>query len=146
MKPAVLFVLALLIIGGIGIQSYFLIQQLIESNRWGMHTHKVIESLERVVSVFKDAETGQQGFILTGDDLYLEPYNAAIINIHKPIKSTASLTKDNPQQQARLLQLEKLSSKKIDELKKSIKFRKDVGRNKAVVFIRANLDKQIMDD
>lgn len=146
MKPAILFVLALLIIAGIGVRSYSLILQLIESNRWGAHTHQEIESLERVISAFKDAETGQRGFILTGDDRYLEPYNSAIIDIPKVINSASSLTKDNPQQQASLLQLEKLSSQEFEELEKSIKFRKDVGMKKAVGFIRANLGKQIMDE
>ena len=52
-------------------------QHLIEANRWVVHTHEVIEGLEDVLSVLKDAETGQRGFVLTGQQRYLEPYNAA---------------------------------------------------------------------
>jgi CHASE3 domain sensor protein len=48
------------------------------ASRWVEHTHKVLLELETTLSVVKDAETGQRGYLLTGDKRYLEPYQAAI--------------------------------------------------------------------
>ena len=71
------FAVGLVIIVAIGVSAYVSTQRLLEANRWVTHTHEVIEGLENVLSVLKDAETGQRGFVLTGEDRYLEPYDAA---------------------------------------------------------------------
>ncbi len=60
------FAVGLVIIVAIGVSAYVSTQRLIEANRWVTHTHQVIEGLEHVLSVLKDAETGQRGFVLTG--------------------------------------------------------------------------------
>ena len=145
-KPAVVFVLALLIIGIVGIQSYLGIQRLIEANRWVIHTHEVMEKLEHVLSLLKDAETGQRGFILTGEDRYLKPYNSATGEIRKNIEAVTSLTRDNPEQQKSLRQLEKLSRDKLDELGETIKLRREEGSEAALVVIRRDRGKRIMDE
>jgi PAS domain S-box-containing protein len=145
-RITIAFVLGLLIIGAVGIQSYLGIQQLTERNRWVMQTHEVLENLERVLSVLKDAETGQRGFVLTGEDRYLEPYNAAAGEIVKDIDSVTSLTKDNPEQQKSLQQLQKLSRDKLDELQETIKLRREAGLEAALPVIRSDRGKRIMDE
>ena len=77
------FAVGLVIIVAIGVSAYVSTQRLIEENRRVTHTHEVIEGLEHVLSVLKDAETGQRGFILTGEERYLEPYNAATGEIQR---------------------------------------------------------------
>ena len=41
------------------------------------HTNEVLDALDDVLSTMKDAETGERGFLLTGDERYLEPYHEA---------------------------------------------------------------------
>ena len=48
-KITIFFVLVLLIIGAVGIQSYLGIQRLTEANHWVIHTHEVLEKLEHVL-------------------------------------------------------------------------------------------------
>ena len=36
-------------------------------------TLEMLEQLESIISLMKDAETGQRGYLLTGEDPYLEP-------------------------------------------------------------------------
>jgi PAS domain S-box-containing protein len=146
LKITVVFVVVLLIVGIIGIQSYLEIQRLIESNSWVIHTHEVNEKLERVLSLLTDAETGQRGFILTGEDGYLEPYNAAKTDIQKDIETVAALTRDNPAQLKDLQQLVKLSRDKLDELQETIKLRREAGMEAAVRVIRTDRGKQVMDE
>lgn len=49
----------------------------VESNKWIIHTHEVINNLDELLSTLKDAETGQRGYLITGLPDYLEPYNDA---------------------------------------------------------------------
>ena len=41
-----------------------------------------MESVQMMLSTIKDAETGQRGYLLTGEDSFLEPYNAALARIN----------------------------------------------------------------
>lgn len=58
--------------------------------------------MEITLSVIKDAETGQRGYLLTGDKSYLEPYNQATAEIDRYIKQLQELTRDNANQQGRI--------------------------------------------
>jgi PAS domain S-box-containing protein len=146
LKITVIFVVVLLIIGIVGIQSYLEIQRLIESNSWVIHTHEVNEKLEHVLSLLKDAETGQRGFVLTGEDSYLEPYNAANTDTQKDIEAVTALTLDNPEQQKDLQRLQKLSRDKLDELQETIKLRREAGMEAAIRVIRTDSGKRVMDE
>jgi PAS domain S-box-containing protein len=145
-KFAVAFVLGLLIVGAVGIQSYLGIQRLTDTNRGVIHTHEVLEKLEQVLSALKDAETGQRGFVLTGEERYLDPYTRAAGEIQKDIDSVESLTKDNPEQQKSLQQLQKLSRDKLDELQGTVMLRRETGMEAALPVIRSDRGKRIMDD
>ena len=145
-KLTVAFVLGLLIIGAVGIQSYRAIQRLTETNRRVVHTHEVLEKLDNVQLMLTNAETGARGFVLTGEEPFLAPHNAAAAEISKDIASVKSLTQDNPEQQGDVEQLEKLSSEKLDVLQGSIERRREEGLEAALPIIRSDRGEQIMDD
>ena len=121
-------------------------QRLIEANRWVAHTHEVIENLEHVMSALKDAETGQRGFVLTGEERYLEPYHAAGGQIHHDIETLVALTRDNAAQQQSLRQVQKLSDAKLAELQETIQLRKRSGLAATLPVILTDRGKTIMDD
>ena len=62
---------------------------------------EVQNSLNHLTSHVLDAETGQRGFLLTGEERYLEPYNRAIRDIPADLASLKSLL--GPQSQPRML-------------------------------------------
>jgi PAS domain S-box-containing protein len=148
-KPAVkitiVFAAVLLITSAVGIQSYRQVKRLNDANIWVVHTHEVSEKLEHVLSVLKDAETGQRGFLLTGEERYLEPYNPAMSEIQNDIDMVAGLTRDNPGQQKSILQLRRLAGDKLDELRETIKLRRDGGTDEALRVVRSDRGKKIMD-
>jgi len=78
------------------------------------HTQRVQLELSTVESLLKDAETGQRGYLYTGEARYLEPYNAATIQVDSHIASLAELLADNPKQLSRLMTLRTLSKVKLD--------------------------------
>ena len=66
--------LTLAIIAGFG---YVGTARLIDNNHWVEHSHEVRLSLAEILLVMVDAETGQRGFVVTGDEAFLEPYRSA---------------------------------------------------------------------
>ena len=89
--------LALLILNAA--TSYRNTLKLLENERWVSHTHQVLTELEATLSTLKDAETGQRGYLLTGEERYLEPYHSAIARINQQVVELQQLTADNNRQQ-----------------------------------------------
>jgi PAS domain S-box-containing protein len=88
--------------------------------QWALHSRQVQVALEDAESTLKDAETGQRGFLLTGDASYLAPYNRATSQIGPRIDELERLTADNPAQQATIRELRSLTREKMDELAQTI--------------------------
>jgi len=92
----------------------------IENQSRVTHTRQVLFELERTESLLKDAETGQRGFLYTGETKYLEPYNLATVQIAPHLNNLAQLTADSPRQQTHLTALRSLIQAKLTELAQTI--------------------------
>ena len=57
--------------------SFFSITNLIENSQMVRNSNRIIKDLDNVFSLVKDAETGQRGYLLTGDQVFLDPYTKA---------------------------------------------------------------------
>jgi histidine ammonia-lyase len=66
------------------------------------HTYEVFAEAAQTLSTMIDAETGQRGYLITGRDSYLEPYNSATKHIRARLLRLQQLTVDNPNQQRRI--------------------------------------------
>jgi len=97
--------------------SYQRLQYFISYTALVDHTHNVRLQLEQTLSYLKDAETGQRGFIITGDSVYLEPYLIATDKIALSLKMLDSLTKSDAGQQANIKKLKFLNAKRLEILK-----------------------------
>jgi PAS domain S-box-containing protein len=96
------------------------LQVVIGSQELVAHTREVLFGLERVESLLKDAETGQRGFLYTGEQRYLFPYKTALSQIEPQIDAVAQLTADNPRQQALIPLLHNVAQAKIGEMARTI--------------------------
>ncbi len=111
-----------------------------------IHTHNVQQTLQSVISSLKDAETGQRGYLITGKESYLEPYNTAINSIDDSIARLIYLTKDNQSQQIEIPKLKRYISSKITELSATIAVRREQGFDNAKQIVLTNLGKWEMDE
>lgn len=84
----------------VGLVSYLTLGSMLRSNEAVRHSTQVIQKLEKAISMMKDAETGQRGYLLTGKDVFLEPYNGAPKAALKLIDEAEVLTRDDARQQA----------------------------------------------
>ncbi len=89
------FVLALCVLLINALISQANTNHLIEAKDWVSHTWQVKNTLQTILLTLSDAETGQRGFLLTGDEKYLLPYNTASTDLTNEIDHIASLTSDN---------------------------------------------------
>ena len=139
------FVLAAGILGFAGWESYRNAARYAEAAEWREHTYQVLRTLDDTVARLVDAETGQRGYLLTGDEAYIEPYRAAIKNIDQTISHLKNLTSDNPDQQKHIHILEPLVEAKLAEFQRTINVRKNEGSAAANIVVLQGSGKQTMD-
>ena len=139
------FVIATAILVFVGWLSYRNTARFAEASEWQKHTYEVLTNLDRTVARLVDAETGQRGYLLTGEEAYLEPYRTAIKDLDQTIGDLKSLTSDNPNQQKRIQILEPLVEKKLTELQRTIDLRKNEGLAAANSVVLQGSGKQAMD-
>jgi CheY-like chemotaxis protein/CHASE3 domain sensor protein len=116
------FSLLLLIVSSVA--SYISITNLLDSVKLVEHTNKVIHSVENTISILKDAETGQRGFLLTGDERFLGPYTGAYDRAQVELKEVKSLTSDNPVQQKYVDSLDDNIDQRLKQLAVLIEYKK----------------------
>jgi CheY-like chemotaxis protein/signal transduction histidine kinase/CHASE3 domain sensor protein len=109
------------------------------------HTIEVREQLQALVSVLKDAETGQRGFLLTNTESYLLPYTNAKAALPGQVTRLRRLISDNPEQVQRLDAAAAMAKDKMDELAESIELRRTQGAEAALAVVRTNRGKVAMD-
>lgn len=140
------FGLALVILLVIGVVSYRNTSELADSSQWVAHTHKVLEDVNGVMSALKDAETGQRGFIITGQEPYLKPYSTSEAGINKQLAELRQLTGDNPRQQSRMERLQPLVDQRYQLFRQTIELRRAGGFPAAQKKVLTGEGKAVMDE
>ncbi|HAX76834.1 MAG TPA: hypothetical protein DCY88_13575 [Cyanobacteria bacterium UBA11372] len=135
------FGLASVILILIGVVSSRSIVALVQTSKSATRSHQVMEKLEHILSEITNAETGQQGYVITGEESYLESYNVAIARINQDIKELRQLTANNPQARRQIDILEPLVAKRLTLIDTTINLRKYRGFESTLKFIRKEQDK-----
>ncbi|MBX3198507.1 MAG: CHASE3 domain-containing protein [Labilithrix sp.] len=130
----------------VAVIAYRSIDGLLDNNARVTHTHSVLEKIASTLSLVKDAETGQRGFIITGDPAFAEPYEAATRAIRAELAELRRLTADNPRQLRRLEELEVALRGKLDQLKQAMEERQRSGIDAGLKSVQSGVGKQYMDE
>jgi methyl-accepting chemotaxis protein len=145
-KIAAGFALSFVLLLAIGAVAYTSINKLTSTSQWVTHTHEVLEHIAGVLSLLKDAETGQRGYVVTGDEAFLGPYHTGSRDVLNVLKELRKLTMDNPNQQKRIDSIEPLIDAKLAELKQTIDLREKGSVDETVKIVRGGEGKRVMDD
>jgi methyl-accepting chemotaxis protein len=140
------FVLSCILLAIIGSIAYREIASLVNTSHKVSHTYQVLESSGNLLSRLKDAETGQRGYVITGNETFLEPYKEEIDNIPRVVRELRGLTADSPNQQKRLDAAEPIIAAKFAELKQTIDMRRTLGFASTQKVINAGAGKRYMDE
>jgi len=131
-------ILLILLVGTTMVLRRQLLNQ-IANQDWVTHTRLVLSELKITELLLKDAETGQRGFLYTGDPKYLEPYDLAIAQIEPHIDKLAQLTVDNPRQQSKIPVLRGLLQIKLGELGQTISLYSSDRRDEAETLVLSDV-------
>ncbi|RCS53909.1 PAS domain S-box protein [Bremerella cremea] len=104
--------------------------------------YAIREATRDVVKSANEMETGQRGFLLTGDETFLEPYHAAEDRADAEIEHLRYLVEDLPEQRTRVEKLHTLLADLETELKGAI----ELNRKNASLEKSHQHEKEIMDD
>jgi methyl-accepting chemotaxis protein len=139
------FGLAALVLLLIAAVSYRNANLLIANEQWVGHTHHVRADISDLLSQIKDAETGQRGYLLTGEESYLDPYKSALAGFKTSLAELKTLTSDNPSEQSRFARVTPLIESKFAELDNTISVRRNQGFDAALKIVVTNAGKMFMD-
>ncbi|CAG8866297.1 response regulator [Pseudomonas fluorescens] len=121
-----------------------LISYLLSTIQWVEHTDRVINNANEAVKLTVDLETGMRGFLLSGDEHFLDPYETAKPRIAVALNTMLELTADNPVQTDRLLRLQALQQEWSDYAQSMIDLQRSSGDYRAVV--KAGRGKRLTDE
>jgi signal transduction histidine kinase len=107
-----------------GVLSYYNTRRLANHDQAVAHTHAVITTLGEVLSTLKDAETGQRGFVITGEPRYLAPYESALKAIDRQFAALHELTANDPDEKVRIDSMNEKAARKLAELKHTVELRR----------------------
>ena len=94
---------------------YFSIGELIETSKWVKHTQKVIADGKELEKLMIDMETGERGFLITGKDNFLEPFNQAQKVWQEKNEELQLLVADNDKQVTRLKLIDELEEQWLQQ-------------------------------
>ncbi len=135
---AISFILVLLSSGA----AFIAIKRLVANQNQVEHTLKTLRGLEDVVSTLKDSETGQRGYLITGDERFLQPYYRSQQALPVQLNEVKTLILENPAQQKNWNDLNSVISKRSALLKSVINQKK---ANKEISLNQMLSGKKMMD-
>lgn len=101
--------------------------------QWVIHTFKVIQKANSIIAAAVDMETGMRGFLLAGNDQFLDPYNSGVQRFDKLTEELKTIVFDNPAQ-VRILGKAQIIIGDWKSLvaEKQIKLRRKIGHSKTM--------------
>ena len=116
-----------------------------DNDRELARTYEVKSALDALLAAVTDAETGQRGFLITGDAAYLAPYERGTAHIQDALARIAALIADNPARDGRLPALRTAVDEKVHDLAESVAVRRTGGFEAALRIVRTNVGQATMD-
>jgi CheY-like chemotaxis protein/signal transduction histidine kinase len=144
-KTLIGFLLAVVAVVIITLLSYQSLQATANTTRNLTQSVEVLRRLQALLSTLKDAETGQRGFLLTGEESYLTPYTDAKDALPEEFRAVRALLVNRPEQAQRLEALESLANLKMTELESTVAARRAGHPDAALAVVRTDRGKLYMD-
>ena len=139
------WVVAILSLGANAAVSNYNVRVLINNNQIVAESMAIKQNLDDLLTDLLNMETGHRGFMITGREAYLEPFNKGATNLPVRLTDLNRLFGDNP---AKLMELQEVSSQmaaKEAEMNNSLKIHRTIGRDAAHDQVKTDLGKKLMD-
>src|SRR4029078_10069387 len=126
--------------------SYRSLADILRNDERVIVSQALLAELNATLSTLKDAETGQRGFLITGEESYLTPYNRAVSESAQHVQRLKVLTADDPDQRRSLPLIERSINTKLGDLRETIDLRRGVSFSAAQAIVLTNEGKNTMEE
>ena len=109
------------------------------------HTWQMINATDRIIASMKDAESGHQEYLLSGDPAYLAPYAQATHDLSQEFQQLSTLASGNPGEQAQISNMRALIEQRLQALQTGINQRGSSKTSAVASGIRSGTGKAEMD-
>ncbi|PZW42203.1 diguanylate cyclase (GGDEF)-like protein [Humitalea rosea] len=109
------------------------------ARHWLQHSNRVLALIQDLNVGMHAIEAGQRGYLLTGEDAYLQPYDAAVARISDLRRQLIEETSDNAGHRERLLAFGPTLQSKLEELAAAVRVRRDGNIEAALQILRADV-------
>jgi methyl-accepting chemotaxis protein len=137
--------LTLLILIVVGAVSFTSTTKFTDASSWVQHTHEVLDNASDLRRAVADAVAEQRGYVITGQERFLDPFRVASASINESLQNLRNLTSDNPVQQQRLDTLEPLVRQRLVEFQSSMDARADKGFAPAAEYVLSDHGRREME-
>lgn len=134
-----------MIVGSVGTLTVRSITGLVRSREQVDHSYAVMQALDRLLISLNDTETGQRGFIITGDSAFLEPFTAGVVQAKKVVSQLRGLVTSDPAQRRTLEQLVEAAEEKVAHTQSAVTRMATQGPVAARQMVAAGQGKRHMD-
>lgn len=110
------------------------------------HSRALLQQVEQSLASVRDAESGQRGFLLTGNPQYLDAYDASVAALPTELSTLRTSVADEPVLRTRVATLSNLIAEKLSELKETVTLRQNEGFSAALAVVETNRGKHTTDD
>lgn len=135
---------AVVLIAVVGL-SYREWRQYNRANVEAAQTRAIVDSVGQFLFTLVDAETEQRGYLLTGENRYLQPYNQAVQAIPGEITGLGKLLARHPERSGSVARLNDLADQELADLQQAIELRRAQGAAPAAALVLSDHSKRTMD-
>ena len=121
------FTIAVFLLAVVVFFSFRSMYSLTEAMNWEKDTQQILLQLDETLILMLNAETGVRGFLISGDETFLQSYKQTDEKTEQNISKLKTLVSDNSEQAQRVVELESLVNERMDFLAKRIELRKNNG-------------------
>lgn len=134
--------LAAMVLVGINETGHMRSQDAVEQMTHGQDTRKAVNLL---LQSMLDAETGQRGYLLTGNETYLEPYDKAVASVQTNLDGLRNLFMNSPEDMQEFALLSRQISRKLAEMELSLRLRRQGNEDAWKFILHTDVGKEHME-
>ena len=133
--------LAALVLIGINEAGHMRSQEAVEVMNEGQQTRNAVN---RLLQSMLDAETGQRGYLLTGNETYLEPYDKAVVTVQANLDELRNRYLKSPDDLQQFANLSREVSRKLAEMELSLRLRRQGNEDAWKLILHTDVGKEHM--
>ena len=139
------FLAPMLLLAVVSVLRYQSLSRVAAFNRLTTHSHEVLTEAEALLRAAVDAETGVRGFVITGEQPFLEPYDAGLAAFDRNAATLRRLVSDDPAQLDRVEQMVGLHRQWTEFSRQVVDAARSRSPQRATEMVRAGEGKVLVD-